>query len=206
VGRVLLPPSKAVALVEFLKALDARRAFKRLAYTRFQHVPLYLEWAPLKVFVMRKGPGRIFLSSCLDFHFKPSSKPVALPSSAKAAAGEETKVDEDEVEAGRAFEEPLTLFVKNLSFSTKEAALRACFEREGLRVRSVSIPKRRGKGASEAMLSSGIGFVECSDANVAEKALTSLQGTVLDGHALELKRSTKRLTKKPGVKTAESSE
>lgn len=34
----------------------------------------------------------------------------------------------------------------------------------------------------------------------------SLQGTVLDGHALELKRSTKRLTKKPGVKTAESSE
>lgn len=82
------------------------------------------------------------------------------------------QVDEDEVEAGRAFEEPLTLFVKNLSFSTKEAALRARFEREGLRVRSVSIPKRRGKGASEAMLSSGIGFVECSDANVAEKALT----------------------------------
>lgn len=36
--------------------------------------------------------------------------------------------------------------------------------------------------------------------------MQSLQGTVLDGHALELKRSTKRLTKKPGVKTAESSE
>lgn len=49
VGRVLLPPSKAVALVEFLVATDARRAFKRLAYTRFQHVPLYLEWAPMKV-------------------------------------------------------------------------------------------------------------------------------------------------------------
>lgn len=50
VGRVLLPPSKAVALVEFLVAADARKAFKRLAYTRFQHVPLYLEWAPVKVF------------------------------------------------------------------------------------------------------------------------------------------------------------
>lgn len=49
VGRVLLPPSKAVALVEFLAASDARKAFKRLAYTRFQHVPLYLEWAPVKV-------------------------------------------------------------------------------------------------------------------------------------------------------------
>ena len=46
---MLLPPSKAVALVEFLAASDARKAFKRLAYTRFQHVPLYLEWAPVKV-------------------------------------------------------------------------------------------------------------------------------------------------------------
>ena len=46
---MLVPPSKAVALVEFLAASDARKAFKRLAYTRFQHVPLYLEWAPVKV-------------------------------------------------------------------------------------------------------------------------------------------------------------
>ncbi|CAN0483703.1 unnamed protein product, partial [Discosporangium mesarthrocarpum] len=50
VGRVLLPPSKTVALVEFLAPADARKAFKRLAYKRFQHVPLYLEWAPVKVF------------------------------------------------------------------------------------------------------------------------------------------------------------
>lgn len=49
VGRVLLPPSRSVALVEFLVAANARTAFRRLAYTRFQHVPLYLEWAPLKV-------------------------------------------------------------------------------------------------------------------------------------------------------------
>lgn len=49
VGRVLLPPSKTVALVEFLAAADAKRAFKRLACARFQHVLLYLEWAPLKV-------------------------------------------------------------------------------------------------------------------------------------------------------------
>lgn len=46
---MLLPPSKTVALVEFLVAAEARKAFKRLAYTRFQHVPLYLEWAPVKV-------------------------------------------------------------------------------------------------------------------------------------------------------------
>ncbi|CAN0488630.1 unnamed protein product, partial [Ectocarpus sp. 12 AP-2014] len=51
VGRVLLPPSKTVALVEFLAASDAKKAFKRLACARFQHVLLYLEWAPLKVWL-----------------------------------------------------------------------------------------------------------------------------------------------------------
>ena len=29
---------------------DARRAFKSLAYKRYQHVPLYLEWAPKGIF------------------------------------------------------------------------------------------------------------------------------------------------------------
>eukprot|EP00903_Cladosiphon_okamuranus_P014644 g13579.t1 len=179
VGRVLLPPSKAVALVEFLAASDARRAFKRLAYTRFQHVPLYLEWAPLKAF--RET-------------FEPSSKPASLPASEKAATGEEAKVDEDEVAAGRASSEPLTVFVKNLSFSTDEAGLRSCFEKAGLNVRSVSIPRKKGPGANEAKLSMGFGFVECADKSLVEEALKTLQGTVLDGHALELKRSTKRLT------------
>lgn len=76
--------------------------------------------------------------------------------------------------AGRASNEPLTTFVKNLSFSTTEAGLRSCFEKGGLRVRSVSIPRKKGKGASEATLSMGFGFVECVDAAVAEKALKVL--------------------------------
>jgi hypothetical protein len=42
---------RSVALVEFLAAADAKRAFKKLAYTRYQHVPLYLEWAPDAVFI-----------------------------------------------------------------------------------------------------------------------------------------------------------
>lgn len=81
------------------------------------------------------------------------------------------QVDDDVVEAGRASEAPLTLFVKNLSFSTNEARLRGCFEKAGLRVRSVSIPRKKGKGASEAMLSTGIGFVECANTALVNKAL-----------------------------------
>uniref|UniRef100_A0AAY4C3X0 Probable RNA-binding protein 19 n=1 Tax=Denticeps clupeoides TaxID=299321 RepID=A0AAY4C3X0_9TELE len=49
-GRVLLPPSGLTAIVEFLEPTEAKRAFTRLAYSKFQHVPLYLEWAPTAVF------------------------------------------------------------------------------------------------------------------------------------------------------------
>lgn len=63
------------------------------------------------------------------------------------------------------------MFVKNLSFATDEAGLRSCFEKAGLQVRSVSIPRKKAPGASEAKLSMGFGFVECADARLVEKAL-----------------------------------
>lgn len=80
-------------------------------------------------------------------------------------------MDEDEVAAGRASSEPLTMYIKNLSFSTNEAGLRSCFEKAGLSVRSVSIPRKKGPGASEALLSMGFGFVECADKVLVDKAL-----------------------------------
>nr|1WHX_A Chain A, Solution structure of the second RNA binding domain from hypothetical protein BAB23448 [Mus musculus] len=49
-GRVLLPEGGITAIVEFLEPLEARKAFRHLAYSKFHHVPLYLEWAPIGVF------------------------------------------------------------------------------------------------------------------------------------------------------------
>lgn len=63
------------------------------------------------------------------------------------------------------------MYVKNLSFSTNEAGLRGCFEKAGLSVRSVSIPRKKAPGASEATLSMGFGFVECADKVLVDKAL-----------------------------------
>ena len=45
--KILLPPSRTIAMVEYGHSTDAKRAFRRLAYRRFKHVPIYLEWAPL---------------------------------------------------------------------------------------------------------------------------------------------------------------
>ena len=65
VGRVVLPPSHTVALVEFFEPSEARTAFRALAYSKYKTEPLYLEvtascndtcadsvqWAPVGVFV-----------------------------------------------------------------------------------------------------------------------------------------------------------
>lgn len=81
------------------------------------------------------------------------------------------QVDEDEMAAGYASKEPFTIYVKNLSFSTTETGLKTLFENMGLRVRSVSIPRKKGKGSSDQVLSMGFGFVECVDTGSVDKAI-----------------------------------
>ena len=49
-GRVLLPPRGVTAIVEFLEPTEAKIAFRKIAYSKFRHMPLYLEWAPVNVF------------------------------------------------------------------------------------------------------------------------------------------------------------
>jgi multiple RNA-binding domain-containing protein 1 len=77
-GRIVLPPSgitgkllyqpinptglmkvanwiyKILAIVEFMDPSEARNAFTRLAYSKFKHLPLYLEWAPEETFLTQE--------------------------------------------------------------------------------------------------------------------------------------------------------
>lgn len=56
-GRVLLPPRGVTAIVEFLEPSEAKAAFRKLAYSKFRHMPLYLEWAPVDVFKTAAKPA-----------------------------------------------------------------------------------------------------------------------------------------------------
>lgn len=58
-GRVVLPPSRALALIEFLHSSDAKTAFTKLAYKKFKHVPLFLEWPPTEIFKDKFDPQRM---------------------------------------------------------------------------------------------------------------------------------------------------
>lgn len=172
IGRFLLPPSKTLALVEFFEPTEARKAFRSLAYKKYQHVPLYLEWAPLKVFNKdAKKPA------------KEDEKGIK-----KSDAVPDVNDDENAADANN------TVWVKNLSFATKEQGLEKLFKQCG-KLRKVTVARR--KDPKRGMLSMGFGFVEFEDAKHAEAAIKSLQATVLDGHALNLKISQKKMTQAP---------
>lgn len=164
-SRLVLPPWGVTALVEFLEPTEARAAFRHLAYSRFRHVPLYLEWAPVGVFT---GP---------------------------AQDGPEDKVEpKDEEEPP---EPDTTLFVKNLSFATSEQALRQHFEQCGT-VHEATVAKKKDLKNPGQRLSMGFGFVQFRRRAEAKRALQQLQHSQLDGHALQLRLSTRATSQQHG--------
>uniref|UniRef100_A0A3P9MVY9 Probable RNA-binding protein 19 n=1 Tax=Poecilia reticulata TaxID=8081 RepID=A0A3P9MVY9_POERE len=163
-GRVLLPPSGLTAIIEFLEPTEAKRAFARLAYSKFHHVPLYLEWAPVGVFTAAK----------------PETDKEKTVKEEKKKEDDEQEEEEEEAVPGS------TLFIKNLNFSTTEEKLQEIFSKCG-KVKSCSISKKKDKSGN--VLSMGYGFVQYQTAEAAQKALRQLQHCMVDDHQLEVKIS-----------------
>ena len=162
-SRVVLPPGGISGLVEFAEPNHAKASFRNLAYTKFKHLPLYLEWAPNGAI----DPGRI----------KQQSIEVAK---------EDTQEDADRT----ANPVQATIFVKNLNFSTTEASLKAQFSPLG-GISRVSIARKRNVKDPSNPLSMGYGFVEFDSPTSAQEAIKQCQGSELDGHKLELKMSNR---------------
>ena len=72
------------------------------------------------------------------------------------------------------------IFVGNLAFSCTEESVRSLFERYG-QVNSARIMTDRETGRSR-----GFAFVEMTDAAEADRAIAALNGTDLDGRALNI--------------------
>jgi multiple RNA-binding domain-containing protein 1 len=203
VARLVLPDTHTLAVVEWLEAADARKAFKGLAYKRYKHVPIYVEWAPEGVFTEdapaagaratskgagagNAGGGGAGVTPRVDGGGRGAAAAAAREAVAAAATG----ADADGTGTGD--EEATQLFVKGLSFQTSEAGLRAHFLRAasaaGGRVLSASVATQRGPGG--AALSRGFGFVEFDSAAAARSVRRAMQGKDLDGRALKLEASS----------------
>lgn len=178
--RVLLPPTRAIAMVEFEQPTEARAAFRALAYSRLGDMPIYLEWTPQAIIgavpAGRKVPAAAAASA--------TDEGFVIDRRGGAQAAVERVLDS---EADAASSASRTLFVKNLNFTTTDAGLRALFERCGT-VQSATVARKRDtsqRGAA-ATQSLGYGFVEFKQADEALAAIKQLQGTELDEHALVL--------------------
>lgn len=162
-GRVLLPPAKTIAIVEFLEPSEARSAFAALAYRRFKDTLIYLEKAPQGVFNAKYDPEAIAKAAAAE---EPKEGKKVVSGSDLVGVDNDT-VDLDTVEGS-------TLFIKNLNFTTTAEGLQKAFSSiQGYRASRINVkddPKHPGK-----KLSMGFGFVEYDTKQNADKAMKAMQ-------------------------------
>ena len=120
--QILLPPSKTAALVQYGHANDARRAFRRLAYKKFKHIPLYLEWAPQSEKTKEQSEATTghVVKDTVDKDLK---------------ANDSTNEAADETISQ-------SIYIKNLNFQTNEEQLKGAFLKAGFQPRCVKIPMK----------------------------------------------------------------
>ncbi|OAX34701.1 RNA-binding domain-containing protein, partial [Rhizopogon vinicolor AM-OR11-026] len=178
-SRVVVPPAGTMAVVEFVHADEAAKAFRAVAYRRLGNSVIYLERGPMGMFQETDGGAdensRTVTSTAV--------KPVTI---AEQEGGSGVGEDEPALSAGT------TLFVKNLAFSTTVERLTQVFRNlpgfSFARVQTKPDPKRPAvPGAEPPRLSMGYGFVGFKTGEDAKKGMKGMQGFVLDGHALHVK-------------------
>ncbi|ONK55952.1 uncharacterized protein A4U43_C10F2630 [Asparagus officinalis] len=201
IEKIVLPPTKALALVIFLEAAEARSAFKGLCpYMRYPvtgiqyfflyllmllrnfnplfliDAPLYLEWAPGDILAPNQKSEQDEPS---DTVYEQSSKNVSLEQTLEGILEED--IDPDRVESR-------SVFVKNLNFKTSDESLKKHFNNniKSGSIKSAMVKKHVKNGKNVSM---GFGFIEFDSIETATNICKDLQGTVLDGHALNLQLS-----------------
>ncbi|XP_011096857.1 multiple RNA-binding domain-containing protein 1 isoform X1 [Sesamum indicum] len=168
--RIVLPPTKTLALVIFLEPAEARAAFKGLAYKRYKDAPLYLEWAPGNILSQTSPAGD---NKVVGEH---DVKRALLEQEVEETA--DADVDLDRIESR-------SLYVKNLNFKTSDDSVKKHFTEhmKGGKILSIRVKKHVKNGKNVSM---GFGFIEFDCVDTAVSVCRDLQGTVLDGHALIL--------------------
>lgn len=108
-----------LALVEFLEPSEARKAFTKLAYTKYKHLPLYLEWAPDNSFITPAIKNKTIKDETNKKTEEKQEKELSENVNDTNKANKEESEDEDEPEPDT------TLFVKNINFSTTDEQLKS---------------------------------------------------------------------------------
>lgn len=220
VGRCVLPPSGITAIVEFLDAVEAKKAFSKLAYTKFKNLPLYLEWAPDNLFKTNatkplEATKEIQVEKIDERDFKTIAKdnPFSKLKDSKTTksthmeepeesyvVNEEAKPKPNITKAEPEYDdeddtepEPgTTLFLRNLKFTTEAETVREHFKHIG-KIHHIQIAIKKDPDNPRIKTSLGYGFIQFKQQSSLEKALKQMQTTDIDGNTVELKRSDRTL-------------
>ncbi|XP_020879018.1 probable RNA-binding protein 19 isoform X3 [Arabidopsis lyrata subsp. lyrata] len=178
--KIILPPTKTMALVVFLEPAEARAALNGMAYKRYKDVPLYLEWAPRDILEPKALADN-----------KEEKSAVEENDARRVNLDQQVGIYSDIAESN-------VLHVKNLSFKTTD---------EGLKKHLTGLVKQ-GKILSVKQIirdwkrrrSSGYGFVEFDSVETATSVYRDLpvEGNVLDGHSLILSYSENKRSETVG--------
>lgn len=183
--KVILPPSGITCLIKFEDPSEARKAFKKLAYSKFKHLPLYLEWAPENVIKTEEKPEELKVEE------EEEKVDESVPTPVDEPKPEQLKED-DEDEDDTPPEPNTTLFIKNINFETTETTLRDAFKHLGS-IHTLQISMKRNPENPKQQIPLGYGFIQFKLTSSAEKALRTMQFSEIDDKRIELKRSDRTL-------------
>ena len=186
-SQLVLPSTRTIAIAEFLESNEARRAFQGLAYKRYRHVPLYVEWAPKDIFKTSKK-NELGDDDDDDDRTTKFNKETSNKDDVEEVPEEKSKV----------------LFVKNIDFATTDESFLQFFENlckraggKNRRLVSARIARKPNSDKSKSLLSKGFGFVEFEShetASICSKLVSTGIGK-LDGKILSIELSRQKMSR-----------
>ncbi|KAM9976788.1 hypothetical protein ACTFIR_010634 [Dictyostelium discoideum] len=183
-SRVVLSPARTIALIEYIHPNEAKIGFKNLAYSKFHHVPLYLEWAPEGVFKLPAPPKEIKKSEKSEKSSDTSNDKKEVESTTKTATTTTTTKKDNNTQF---------VYIKNLNWKTTNETLIGKFKSLKDYVNVNIATKANPKNPSER-LPCGFGFIEFSSKQGAYECIKKLNGSSIDGYEISLKLSDKNET------------
>lgn len=222
-GRIVLPPSGVTAIVEFLDSSEAKKAFSKLAYSKFKSLPLYLEWAPENTFksaatvAMKTLAGRTDsestsvmesskkrLNAFSKENFNAVKKGIAIPEvhveqievvESHVINEDENKMNSEEENDNDANVEPEP--ETTLFLRNLNFSTREDAIRQHFKhigkIHHIQVALKKDPENPQNRISLGYGFIQFKLKSATEKALKNMQITNIEGNTVELKRSDRTL-------------
>lgn len=181
--------------MEFIEPSEARKAFMKLAYSKFKNMPLYLEWAPENSLQPKSSKQPFKIESKNTSQTEPNTQLTNTQNdNLQNTDNPQNTNNPQESEEEEDPEPDTTLFVKNLNFETTDEGLKNHFKSCG-KIYYANVATKKDKNDAKKKLSMGYGFIRFYHKASADKALKTMQQSNLDGKSLELKRSERTFQK-----------